>query len=304
MSNQNQEAKQAKQVEEKVEKSVWETLSSINTNKVVKVLQNGIKYIPWSQAWRLLMEKYPNAREEISEFPEYCWDDTAKRWYATGRTVDYRKTEAGVEVEVSVVIGERRFTCRRPVCAVGGYNRQFNYQPNYNEINTAQMRCLVKAIAMAGLGLNLYYGEDFEENEEESNNSFSQGQNQGYPQQAPQQRGKYARNNNQNGRNNRSGQVQAQTPQERANQLAKDHKAIIQKGYDTKINGPEGEINAVDFLKKAYEEQRLSKENGGDLGIYYPVLEDLCKQNKTYASLFNQLAYALGLVIGNNVNNH
>ena len=33
-------------------------------------------------------------------------------------------------------------------------------EPTYVQINNTQMRCLVKAAAMAGLGLNLYQGED------------------------------------------------------------------------------------------------------------------------------------------------
>ena len=33
-------------------------------------------------------------------------------------------------------------------------------QPDYAQINKTQMRCLVKAIALAGLGLNVYAGED------------------------------------------------------------------------------------------------------------------------------------------------
>lgn len=72
-------------------RTVWETLSAIDPTKAVKEMPNGLKYIPWSQAWRMVKERYPEAREEITEFPEYeC--DRAGRWYATGRTVDYRKT--------------------------------------------------------------------------------------------------------------------------------------------------------------------------------------------------------------------
>ena len=33
-------------------------------------------------------------------------------------------------------------------------------KPNIAQINKTQQRCLVKALAMAGLGLNLYAGED------------------------------------------------------------------------------------------------------------------------------------------------
>lgn len=263
--------------------TVWATLNSINTNNAVKVTPTGIKYIPWSQAWRMLKDKYPDAREEITEFPEYEMDKNG-HWYATGRTVDYRKTSAGVQVEVSVVIGNQRFTCRRPVCA-GGFNKII-MNPNYNDINTAQMRCLVKAIAMAGLGLNLYYGEDFEEGPQ------SAGQDQQYA--------NFRRVGNRQPQVNQAGRApqapQPQVPNTRKvniNQLAKSD--LLKLGQNTLFTLPNGRtINASSLLLRAFEERKNAQTNGGEVGMYYNTYYQLACDKRNH-ELFSQLSSALGL---------
>lgn len=263
--------------------SVWVTLNSVNTNNAVKVTPDGIKYIPWSQAWRMLKDKYPDAREEITEFPEY---ERAKdgRWYATGRTVDYRKTSAGVQVEVSIVIGNQRFICRRPVCAAGGFNKII-MNPNYNDINTAQMRCLVKAIAMAGLGLNLYYGEDFEEGP-----------------QSPGQGQQFANFRRVGNRPPQGNQVASapQQPNPQASGQPRDLKVntksdLLKLGQRTMFRLPNGQtISAASLLLKAFEERRNAQANGGEVGMYYNAYHQLAG-DKRNQELFSQLSMALGL---------
>lgn len=71
--------------------------------------------------------------------------------------------------------------------------------PNAFEINTAMMRCLVKAIAVHGLGLYLYAGEDLPEAEKDAaEEKRQQRQAQQNTQRQAQQNTQYAQQNNQN----------------------------------------------------------------------------------------------------------
>lgn len=265
--------------------TVWETLSSINPTKAVKEMPNGLKYIPWSQAWRMVKERYPEAREEITEFPEYECDRDG-HWYATGRTVDYRKTSAGVEVEVSVIIDGKRYTCRRPVCASAddGYANRALLNPSYSDINTAQMRCLVKALAMAGLGLNLYYGEDFEakdaSHQPESNiESSSRSASRDHVDASSMPVGNEQKH-----------------PSSNRNHQSRGIDGILAAGKSTLFKRRNGQpISATDLLLSAYAERQSARSNnGGQVGECYAMYRQIAK-DKNYQELFKRLSAALGL---------
>lgn len=66
-------------------------------------------------------------------------------------------TEAGVFVEVAVTVAGVTLSQIHPV--LDGRNRPL-LAPNAFDINTSLQRCLVKAIALHGLGLYIYAGED------------------------------------------------------------------------------------------------------------------------------------------------
>lgn len=142
-------------------KSVFETLSKIDVSNHVKVIKMrkgpALKYVSWAWAWNIVKSKYPDATREIEEYPEYQYDQKEGRWYATGQMLDYRITPAGCEVKVTVTIQGEKYSERLYVMDMRNQPVQ---NPNLAQINKTQQRCLVKALAMAGLGLNLYAGED------------------------------------------------------------------------------------------------------------------------------------------------
>jgi Protein of unknown function (DUF1071) len=74
----------------------------------------------------------------------------------------YQKTELGVFVEVSVTVQGVQLSQIHPV--LDSKNRPL-LEPSAFDINTSIQRCLVKAIALHGLGLNVYAGEDLPEGE-------------------------------------------------------------------------------------------------------------------------------------------
>lgn len=142
-------------------KSVFETLSKIDVSNHVQVIKMrkgpALKYVSWAWAWNIVKSKYPDATREIEEYPEYQYDQKEGKWYATGQMLDYRITPAGCEVKVTVTIQGEKYSERLYVMDM---RNQPVHNPDISQINKTQQRCLVKALAMAGLGLNLYAGED------------------------------------------------------------------------------------------------------------------------------------------------
>lgn len=69
----------------------------------------------------------------------------------------YQRTEFGTFVEVAVTV---KGVCLSQIHPVLDSRNQPIKTPSAFEINTSIQRCLVKAIALHGLGLNVYAGED------------------------------------------------------------------------------------------------------------------------------------------------
>ena len=142
-------------------KSVFETLSAVDVSKHVEVISMrkgpALKYVSWAWAWNMVKSIYPSANRVIEEFPEYRFNEKTGAWYATGQMLDYRITPEGCEVKVTVTIEDEKYSERLYVMDM---RNQPVAKPNIAQINKTQQRCLVKALAMAGLGLNLYAGED------------------------------------------------------------------------------------------------------------------------------------------------
>lgn len=134
--------------------SIYSKLSQIDVKPLVEK-KMGLTYLSWAKAWGLVKAVYPDATYKIREFDEYI--QTQQGWIATGRKVDYRLTSVGCEVEVTVIIDDQRFTSK---LFVMDHKNRTVMRPDYAQINKTQQRCLVKALAYAGLGLNIYAGED------------------------------------------------------------------------------------------------------------------------------------------------
>lgn len=160
--------------EEKIKKSVYERLSQIDVKKYLNAFsvkgknKNGkeysfsLNYLSWAKAWGLVKAIYPDASYKIHEYPN--WISTPNGVQQAG-TLDYRITNVGCEVEVTAIIQGVEYT--QKLYPMDSHNEPI-MNPNIKDINKAQLRCLVKALATAGLGLNVYAGEDLPSNEEET----------------------------------------------------------------------------------------------------------------------------------------
>ena len=159
--------------ETKVKKSVFEILNAINVNEHVEKKKSGEKnpdgsdkyltFLSWVWAWGQVKQHFPDASYEVRHWGDkpYLNDD-----------------QLGIMVETSVTISGETITMWLPV--MNSSNKSMKSAPySYKtkngdkfveaatmfDINKAIMRCLAKNIAMFGLGLYIYAGEDLPEEE-------------------------------------------------------------------------------------------------------------------------------------------
>jgi hypothetical protein len=127
--------------------TIFEHLMQVDLSTVIQE-KDSLRYVAWVHAYAELQKHYPTSSYEIVRFP----DDR-------GRLVlPFLRTEVGYFVEVVVTVGGLRKSCVLPV--MDEFNDALEY-PNALDINNSIQRCLVKAIALHGLGLYIYAGEEF-----------------------------------------------------------------------------------------------------------------------------------------------
>ena len=127
---------------------VFQNLNELNVNEYTAKKGN-FTYLSWAWAVRELVKVAPNATWVIHEFEEWHEHGSSKQ--------PYMKTDTGYFVQVTVTINMVDRTQVHPV--LDNRNQTID-EPNAFQINTSIQRCLAKAIALHGLGLYIYAGED------------------------------------------------------------------------------------------------------------------------------------------------
>lgn len=125
-------------------------LSAINVNEHIEK-KGGYSYLSWPFAVSQLRLADPGAVWEVRRFDG----------------LPFLATETGVFVEVAVTVQGITLSQIHPV--LDGRNRPL-LAPTAFDINTSIQRCLVKAIALHGLGLYVYAGEDLPQSQMEAAN--------------------------------------------------------------------------------------------------------------------------------------
>ena len=143
------------------EQTTFEKLSAINVNSKVEK-KNGLTYLSWAFAWSETKRVCPDATYQIVKDAEgnpYVYDESL-----------------GFMCETSVTIGGETLSMWLPV--MDGKNQAmkkvpYSYSTRYGDkevaaatsfdINKTLMRCLVKNLAMFGMGIYIYAGEDLPE---------------------------------------------------------------------------------------------------------------------------------------------
>lgn len=163
--------------------SLFKELYHRNVNEHTQK-NNGLTYLSWSYAWAEIKKIDEKATCQIHEFPMLEEDFQV----IPGITVPYLKTQEGYFVKVSVTINGHTETETLPVMdnknvplgtiapvwvkKDGAAKATKEYgptpMPTTFDINTSHKRCMVKAIALHGLGLYIYNGEDVPEVDHEA----------------------------------------------------------------------------------------------------------------------------------------
>ena len=124
--------------------SIFQKLKDVDISKLAE--QKGkFDYLSWAHAVREMLKVFPEATWEVHEYDG----------------MPYMETTTGYYVKVSVTIEEITRTQIHPVL---DNKNQAIEKPNTFQINTSIQRCLAKAIALHGLGLVLFAGEDLPDN--------------------------------------------------------------------------------------------------------------------------------------------
>lgn len=152
-------------------------LFAINCNDKTEKKNNGsteLTYLSWCYAWSEVKKLYPNARYEILKFGEnklpYVFDEKTGYMVFTRVEIEDIEHEMWLPVMDSANKAMKDKTYTYKVKKYNSNTRQYEFvekevQPaTMFDINKTIMRCLTKNLAMFGLGLYIYAGEDLPEN--------------------------------------------------------------------------------------------------------------------------------------------
>ena len=140
-----------------VDKDYFKKLQKVKCNTETK---NNLLYVTWAEAWEKLKEIYPESNyivyESESGMP-YFYDNTGG-FVKVGVTVSNIKHI--VYLPIMDYANDPMKTKEYDIPRKDGTKKTVKVFTSFN-INTAIQRALTKAIAMHGLGIRIYRGEDF-----------------------------------------------------------------------------------------------------------------------------------------------
>ena len=135
-------------VTESFARQVWNTFSALNVNEYVEK-KGQLTYLSWTHAVDQMMSCYPESDFMIHEPVKYGDGSVEVRV-----TVCIREGENGIEKTMWLPVMDNRNNAIK--------------DPDARKISDTKMRCLVKCLALFGLGLYIYAGEDIPRAEAES----------------------------------------------------------------------------------------------------------------------------------------
>lgn len=120
-------------------KDVWETLSKVDVSKHTEEKMK-LTYLSWSRMWNLLMDNYPQAQYEFVDFEGVPY-----------KTLPDGTTEVVTRISIDNLVREMRLP-------VMDYKNNPVVNPHARQVSDNAMRCLVKNVAMFGLGISVFTG--------------------------------------------------------------------------------------------------------------------------------------------------
>lgn len=149
--------------------TVFDELNAINVNEKTEKKKSGgteLTYLSWTWAWAEVKKRFPDAHYEIvmHDGLPYVYDENTGYMVFTNVTID------GIThmMWLPVMDGANKAMKNQPYT----YSTKYNGEKTVDaatmfDVNKTIMRCLVKNLAMFGLGLYIYAGEDLPEVEVE-----------------------------------------------------------------------------------------------------------------------------------------
>lgn len=145
-------------------KSTFDVLSAINLSDKVEKKSN-LTYLSWAWAWAEVKKEYPDATYEVKGDPitqkPYFYDENLGYMVMTEVTIK----EETLEMWLPVMDGANKAMLSTPYTYKTKFGEKSVEAATMFDINKTLMRCLVKNLAMFGLGLYIYAGEDLPEAE-------------------------------------------------------------------------------------------------------------------------------------------
>ena len=160
----------------------FEELYALNVNDKTEDLKQGkttLTYLSWTWAWAEIKKRYPDASYNIEKFIQadgtwlpYMYDPHTGYMVMTSVTIE------GIthEMWLPVMDGANKAMKSEPYSYKVKEYQSGRFTGNYTEktveaatmfdVNKSIMRCLTKNLAMFGLGLYIYAGEDLPEGDE------------------------------------------------------------------------------------------------------------------------------------------
>jgi hypothetical protein len=141
--------------------SAFNTLNSIDVNSKVEK-KSGLTYLSWAYAWAEVKKLYPSAHYEIQRNTDglpYVYDKNTGYMVSTVVTID----DVSHEMWLPVMDGANKAMKAESYEYATKYGNKTVEAATMFDINKTLMRCLTKNLAMHGLGLYIYAGEDLPE---------------------------------------------------------------------------------------------------------------------------------------------
>lgn len=145
--------------------SVFDALQAVNVNGHTEKKKTGnveLTYLSWPFAWAEVKKRFPDAHYEVIKFNglPYVFDERTGYMVYTTVTID------GIthEMWLPVMDGANKAMKAEPYSYETGFGQYKKTKvceaATMFDINKTIMRCLVKNLAMFGLGLYIFAGED------------------------------------------------------------------------------------------------------------------------------------------------
>jgi len=120
-------------------------LLSTNVNEHTEK-KGGLTYLSWAWAWAEALKADEDATFKVEMFGDKCFMDI----------------NGTAMVFVTVTMFRKPMTCQLPVM---DFRNKAILNPDAFAVNTAIMRCMTKALALHGLGMYIYAGDDLPQGE-------------------------------------------------------------------------------------------------------------------------------------------